>query len=784
MTISSQNTNSLIGKNVPRTEDREFITGSSKYIDDFAEQNTAHLAVVRSQYAHATISTIETTAAEQTSGVLNVFTAQDIEESGCTGEVPLVTSLHNPEESRAKITVDTDLPDFRQPFLAHDKTRYVGEPVAIVIATDRYTAHDAASRVDIDYERLPAVTDPPLSLEPDAPTIHEDRENNVAFEWEIGSPETSSAIFDQAEHTVSVQIDRQRVISNPMEPRGCIATYSSATDELSIQLPGQGPHSQQSYLAEAFGKQNEQIHVQSPAVGGSFGTKSRPHPAELLTTWSAMELNRPVKWKGTRTESHLASAHGRGHTATADMAFDAAGNIQGLRVDSKADVGAYVFGSAPVIHTKSLTSVLSGQYTIPDIYCSVTGTFTNTTPITAFRATSRPMGILLIERLMDEAARELGIDKAQLRRNNFIQPDQFPYETPIGYEYDSGDYEKTLDTALKHISYDERQADDEGSPDNKLIGTGIACSVDQISSSTDSARIRIHESGNVTAYCGTFDTGQGHRTTFAQVLTDELGIPLEKIQIIEGDSDDLAVGGGTGGSRSAITASESLRAVSNKLREKARTIAAYQLEATPEDLEYADGVFSVRGAPSRSIHMTEIAEHAYSPGDLPDKLEPGLEEITINQAPDSYSFATHAAVVEVDSETGEIEILDYIASEDCGPKINPAIVDGQVHGAVAQGIGQALFEEVKYDDTGTLLTSSFQDYAIPKSFHVPAITVETTETPSPNTIRGIKGIGESGTNASPAAITNAVIDAIGPITSTNSISPPFTPEKVWQYLNN
>ncbi len=784
MTISLENTESPIGQNVPRKEDREFITGSSKYTDDFSEQNTAHLAVVRSQYAHATITNIDTTAAEQTSGVLNVFTSSDITESTCEGEVPLVTSLYNPGKSHAPITIGTDLPEFRQPFLANNKTRYVGEPVAIVIANDRYTAHAAANSVDVDYDRLPSVTDPPTALGTDAPTIHRDRKNNIAFEWEIGSQEASNAIFDDAEHTVSVAFDRQRVISNPMEPRACYATYSSGANEISVRLPGQGPHSQQSYLAEAFGMSNEQIHVESPAVGGSFGTKSRPHPAELLTTWAAMELKRPIKWQGTRTESHLASAHGRGHTADADMALDDKGNILGLRVSSTADVGAYVFGSAPVIHTKSLTSVLSGQYTIPDIYCSVTGTFTNTTPITAFRATSRPMGILLVERLIDEAAQELGMDRTRLRRNNFIQPDQFPFETALGYEYDSGNYEKTLDKALNHISYDERQYPSGDSTADKLRGVGIACSVDQISSSTDSARIRIHQSGHVTAYCGTFDTGQGHRTTFAQLLTEELGIPMDNITIVEGNSDDLSVGGGTGGSRSAITASESIRRASTKLRDKAREIAAYELEVTPEDLEYSDGAFAVRGAPSRAIDITEIAELAYSPSDLPEEVEPGLEEIAITDAASSYSFATHAALVEIDPETGEIDIVEYIAVEDCGPQINPKVVEGQVHGAVAQGIGQALYEEVRYDDAGTLLTSSFQDYAIPKSIHIPAISVQTTETPSPSTIRGIKGIGESGTNASPAAITNAVYDAIGPVHPSESISPPFTPEKVWQHLNN
>lgn len=784
MTISSEETTSLIGQDIDRKEDPEFITGSGKYTDDYPESNAAHLAIVRSQYAHAEITDIDTSAAEQSTDVISVFTATDVEHSSCPGEVPLVTSLYNPDDAPVPINITTDLPDFRQPFLSGNKTRYVGEPLAVVIANSRYAAHDAANRVTIEYDRLPAVTDPPQSLKPDAPTIHADRENNIAFEWEIGSQNSIDEIFAEADHAVSVHFDRQRVISNPMEPRGCLARYASSSDELTIRIPGQGPHSQQSYLAEAFGKPPEQIHVQAPAVGGSFGTKSRPHPGELLTAWSAIELDRPIKWQATRSESHLASAHGRGHTASADMAFDTNGNILGLRVNSEADVGAYVFGSSPVIHTKSLTSVLSGQYTIPEIHCHVTGTFTNTTPITAFRATSRPMGILLVERLLDKAAHHLGIDKTQLRKQNFIQPTEFPYKTALGYEYDSGDYEKTLNKATSSVSYDEWKNKNATPSSDELIGVGFACSVDQISSSTDSARIRIHQSGKVTAYCGTFDTGQGHRTTYAQLLTDELGVPFEDINIVEGDSEDLAVGGGTGGSRSAISASQSIRTASNKIREKAKKIAAYHLEVTPEDLEFSNGTFSVSGVPTRTIDLAEVAELAYSPTDLPESLEPGLEEIAINQAASSYSFATHAAVVSVDPETGDIRILDYAAVEDCGPRINPKIVEGQVHGAVAQGIGQALYEEVEYDDTGTLLTASFQDYAIPKSFHVPPITVETTETPAPDTVRGIKGIGESGTNASPAAITNAVYDALEMDTSGEPLSPPFTPEKVWRYLDS
>lgn len=771
----------LIGRSIPRVEDPGFLTGRTRYTDDYDEPGTVYLALARSQRAHATITKISTEAAARTPGVREVFTADDIHATASLGEIPVPTALYTPSGTEAPTPIVRDLPEFQQPFLATGKTRYVGEPVAAVVAADRYAAHTAANQIGVEYERLPAVTDSVAALEPDAPVIHDERPNNVAFEWKLGNTPAAESAFDQAEHTVTVDIDRQRVISNPMEPRGCLAEYDPDTQTLTIRMATQGPHSLRDHLAEALGLSPDRIDLRPPAVGGSFGTKSRPHPGELLTAWAATEVGRPIKWQATRAESHLASAHGRGHAASADLALDANGRIRGLRVRSVADVGAYVFGSAPLIHTKSLASALSGQYRIPAITCHVTGAFTNTTPITAFRGTSRPMAILLIERAIETAANTLGQDPVAIRRRNLIPPSAFPYQTPLGFTYDTGDYEKTLDRALELLAYDEwRARQRSGNPDRRL-GIGLSCSVDQISSPADAARIRVDPSGMITTYCGTYDTGQGHFTTFAQLVADELEVPLADVNIVEGDTDTLDTGGGTGGSRSVITASATIAEAAAQVREEARRIAGHVLEAAPGDLEYRDGGVAVKGAPDRAVSLAELATAARDTTEAENAPGSGIEGTATVTAPETYSFATHAAVVEIDSDTGTPVLHEYVAVEDCGPLLNPQVVHGQIHGAIAQGLGQSFLEEVRYDETGTLQTASFQDYAIPKAFHLPDFTVDTTTTPAAETQRGVKGIGESGANATPAAITNAIYDALDHPTGS-PISPPFTPEKLWRYL--
>lgn len=770
-----------IGSPVKRREDPALITGDVRYTDDLSVPDQVYMAVLRSRYAHARVSAIDAAAALGSDDVLGVYTAADIKESDVPGTVPPPAALAAPDGPKSPISIVRPLPEPNRGLLADRVVRYVGEPLAVVLASDRYTANNAIDRIDVDYDRQPAVVDPVNALEHDTVSVHAARENNVAFEWTAGVKEAAASALKEAPCTVTVEFDVQRLVSSPIEPRAILARYHPESGKLTVHRPGQGPHTQRDYLSHALGLPPDKIRVKTPAVGGSFGMKGQPHPAEFLAGWCSMELGRPVKWQATRSEEFRSSAPGRGHSTRGELAVADDGRFLGLSVESTADVGAYVFGSTPLIHTKSFASALSAQYAIPAIHCHVTGVFTTTTPISAYRGTGRPCAIRVVERLVDRAAATLGIDPAEIRRRNLIPPGDFPYETPLGYTYDSGNYEPALDRVLELLGYAERRGEQISlRDDGRYLGIGLACSIDQISSPIDSARVEVHPSGDVSAYCGTLDSGQGHETTFAQLLAEELGIPADRIDVYEGDSADLERGGGTGGSRSAVNAGTVLVECGEHIVDKARRIAADELEAAQTDLEFNDGQFSVTGAPARAISIEDVARKANRPG-LPGDMERGLEATVTGAAPTTYSFATHGAVVEVQPDTGEVEILRYVAVEDCGPQINPTVVRGQIHGATTQGIGQALFEGVVYDESGTPLTGSFQDYALPKAVHIPDFAVDTTVTPSPDTVRGIKGIGESGTNVAPAAVANAVFDALSPL-GVSEVDLPLTAESVWRAI--
>lgn len=761
-----------IGDSINRYEDGRLLTGEAKYTADIAFSDEVYMAVVRSRYAHARIEAIETAEAEALDGVIGVYTAADVD----AGRIPVELPLPEPDGPDSSIRIEQELAGIERPLLAADKVRYVGDPVAVVLAEDRYVSNNAADLVDVKYERLPAVTSPSEAISAEA-TVYDSAADNVAFSWGNGNEDETAATFQDAPHTVEVELGHQRLIANAIEPRAAVADYDASSGRLEVWRPTQGVHKHKEVLARVLEMSEPDVRVHTPEVGGSFGNKSKAYPAECLVAWCARHLGRPVSWQATRSEMYLSGAHGRGHDTHARLAFDDDATLLGLDVTSYADVGGYLCGPVAMIQTAALSGGLSGQYSIPAIHCRVVGAFTNTAPVSSYRATSRPRSMLLLERLVEKAARRLDVDPIEVRRRNFIQPEEFPYSTPVENTYDSGDYERTLDRALRSVEYERQRARQRRlREDDRYIGIGVACLVDAAGGGPEHCRVDIAPSGTLTATCGTLDTGQGHRTTFAQVLVDELGIPFEDVVIEQGDSNTLSGGTGTFGSRSAVVMDHLLDTCAEALQKQGREIAARELEVAEADLGFDDGTYRVDGAPSRSIGIQEVA--ALAAGEGADR---GLTASAVELSPSTVPFGTHIAVVEVDAESGEVSLERYVAVDDCGTQINPAVVEGQIIGGTVQGIGQALFEGARYDDAGTLQTGSLQDYALPKAIDIPEIEHETTVTPSPRTPHGVKGIGESGPAAAPAAVLNAVVDALGPF-GIEDLQLPISDESVWRAI--
>jgi carbon-monoxide dehydrogenase large subunit len=779
----------ILGSAIERREDPALITGDAEYTDDIRLRDMAHMAVLRSQHAHARIEDVDTSEAEAMEGVLGVYTYEDLHREDTPGGGSFL------------LPVGWLLDSLRQvdhPILADDRVRYLGDAIAVVVARDRYRASDAVDAIDVDYDRLDAVTDPGEALATDAPGLHDDAEDNVAFDWEIGDAEATDAAFEEAAHTASLELENQLLIPNAMEPRAAVADYRPGTDELDVFMTSQNPHLHRLLLSGVIGHPEHKLRVKAPEVGGGFGSKIHHYADEALVAWVAKDLERPVKWTATRTETYKTDAQGRGHLTEAELAMDESGNVTGLRVDTTANLGAYLSTFAPSVPTYLYGTLLSGQYDVPAIHCSVTGAFTNVPPVDAYRGAGRPEASFVVERLVHLGAREMGIDPAAFRRRNFVPEDGFPYQTQVAVEYDSGDYEKTLDRALELIDYEgfrerQREAREEG----RYLGVGLSCYIEACGLAPselagelgaqaglwESSLVRFHPSGTVTAYCGTSGHGQGHATTYAQIVANELGIPYEDVEVVEGDTDEIPQGMGTYGSRSAAVGGSSLVKSARKLVEKAREIAAHQLEADPDDVEFADGEFAVAGAPDRSIGIEAVAEQSYLAHDIPDGMEPGLEATSFYD-PDNFvfPFGTHVAVVEVDPESGEIEFERYVAVDDVGNQINPKIVEGQIHGGIAQGVGQALYEGAEYDENGQLTTGSMQDYAVPKAEHLPEMETDSTVTESPVNPLGVKGVGEAGTIAAPQAVVNAVADALEPF-GVDHVDMPLTAERVWSSVD-
>lgn len=776
----------LQGVPIERREDPELLTGEAQFTDDLNPPGTVHMAVLRSRYAHARIESIDTSAAENLEGVLAVYTAEDVEASGSPGEIKPIWLL-------------PDLKKPSYPMLARRKARYQGQPVAVAVAETRYRAKDAVDAIDVTYERMEAAIGAQDATAEDAPTIHEEAPDNIAAEWAIGDEAAIDEAFQDADRTVSVELVNQRLLPTAMEPRATLANYRPSADELVIHMGTQCPHLHRRFMADMLAFPEQKMRVIAPNVGGGFGSKDSAHPDETLTAWCSVQLERPVKWQATRSEAYASTGHGRGQETAAEMAFDEDGSIRALRVETYGDLGGYVSTWGPLMPAHGYALMLPGQYDVGLVYCHVKEVFTNTTPTEPYRGAGRPEACYVIERLATLAAWELGMDPTEFRRENFISPNDFPHETSTGLVYDSGDYETTLDRALEMADYEalrDKQAAlrDEG----RYLGIGISCYnescgygpsaiIGQIGGQLglhENGVVRFHPSGKVTVYCGTSGHGQGHETTFAQIVGDELGVDYDDIEVIEGDTDKVPMGMGTYGSRSVSVGGSALVESAREVVEKARSIAAHHLEASEEDLEFEGGEFQVTGAPARSITIQDVAQQAYLAHNLPDGMSPGLEATNFYDPENLvFPFGTHIVVVEVDPDTGEIEVERYIAVDDCGNQINPKIVEGQVHGAIAQGLGQGLYEGAEYDDNGTLITGSMQDYAVPKAMHVPEFETDYTVTPSPHNPLGAKGIGEAGTIAAPPAVVNAVTDALQPL-GIDHIDMPLTAERVWRAVND
>ncbi len=778
----------VLGTSIRRREDPALITGRGRYTADLERPGMVHAVVVRSPHAHARLRGVDVTAAAAAPGVLAVYSGADVVASGVGGVVPTAWLL-------------PDLKTPPHPLLATEVVRHVGDGVAVVVAESVYAARDAAELVAVDYEPLPAVTDPRAATTEGAPQLYAEAPGNVAFDWQLGDAAAVEGAFAGAARTVELELRNNRLIPHAIEPRAALAEFDERRGALTLWMTSQNPHVHRLLLSLAsLGLPEHKIRVIAPEVGGGFGSKIHHYPDEALTAWCAMQLKRPVKWTATRSEANQTDAHGRDHRTRAALALDGDGRILGLRVRTHAAMGAYLSTFAPAVPTYLYGTLLSGQYDIPAIHVRVTGTFTNTAPVDAYRGAGRPEATFVVERLMDLAARETGLDPAELRRRNFVPPDAFPYQTQVALQYDSGNYEPALDRALEAVGYAELRAEQRRRREQggKLLGIGLSSYIEACGLAPsqvvgalgaqaglwESAKVRVHPTGTVTVYTGSSAHGQGHATTFAQIVADKLGIPVENVEVRHGDTDEVPFGMGTYGSRSAAVGGSAIAVSVDKVIAKGRRIAAHLLEAAENDVVFEEAKFFVRGAPAQSKAWGEVVLQAYLAHNLPDGVEAGLEETTFyNPANFTFPFGTHVAVVEVDPETGEVAIARYLAVDDCGNVINPMIVDGQLHGGIAQGLGQALWEEAVYDEGGQLLTGSLLDYALPRAHQLPSFELDRTVTPCPHNPLGVKGVGEAGAIASPAAMVNAVVDALAPH-GVRHLDMPLTPEKVWRAIHS
>ena len=767
-----------LGHSVKRHEDARLIQGAGNFIDDIELPGMLYMAIVRSPWAHAALNAIDTSEAEAVEGVVAVV----------TGELLAQYDL----AWMPTLSGDT------QAVLATDKVRFQGQEVAAVIATDPYIAADGATKVIVDYDPIDPIVNPQQGLEPDAPIIRtdlEDKTDNVAYEWEAGDKAATDAAFAQADRIISLDTHYPRSHPSPLETCGIVADVNLATGEATLYMTSQAPHAHRTVFALVAGLPEQDIRIISPDLGGGFGNKVPVYPGYVIATAASLVIGKPVKWIETRTENLISTGFARDYHMHGELAVTNDGQILALKVDMLSDQGAFFADAQPTKFRAGLFHVVTGSYDYPAAYVSTKGVYTNKAPGgVAYRCSFRVTeASFLIERLVQNAAYELGLDPAEMRRKNFIQPDQFPYESATGFVYDSGDYETAMDKAMDIIGYDElREEQKRLRKEGKLLGIGMASFTEVVGAGPskdydilglkmfDSAELRVHPTGKAILKLGVKSQGQGHETTFAQIVAEELGIPVTDIKVVEGDTDNTPYGLGTYGSRSTPVAGAATAVIARKLRDKAKLIAAHLLEASADDIEWDNPEFRVKGSPGSSVTIQDVAFAAYT--NFPEGLEAGLEGVDYYDPPNmTYPFGTYIVAVDVDPDTGEWKVRRMVAVDDCGVKINPMIVDGQIAGGLTEGFAMASMQWITFDEGGNCIGSNYMDYLIPTAWETPRFEMAETVTPSPHHPIGAKGVGESATVGSPAAYVNAVIDALQHLGVTN-IDMPVLPDRVWAAL--
>jgi aerobic carbon-monoxide dehydrogenase large subunit len=765
-----------IGQPVRRVEDQRFITGTGRYTDDIDLDGQAYIAVVRSPEAHARITSIEVEAAQAAAGVLAVITGAEYVKTGGNA-LPCGIPMENRDGSKGQNRL--------RPVLCTDRVRHVGDNVAFVVAETASQARDAAELVAVDYDSLPVVADTQRAAEPGQPLVHDDVPSNLSFDWEYGDRAAVDSAFAKAAHVTRLRVINNRLVANPIEPRAAIADYDSSAGTITLHTCTQGGWLLTDILAGALKIDASKVRILTPDVGGGFGMKAMFYPEYAMAAWASRLLGRPVKWTGERSETFLSDTMGRDHVTEAELALDADHKVLGMRVETTANLGAYSSLFGPFIPTNAALKVLPGVYDVKHLVYRVKGVLTNTTPVDAYRGAGRPESIYLMERLMDAAAREVGLDRAEFRRENFIPSSAMPFKTAAGEIYDSGDFARVMDTALEEADWGgfaRRQAD--AAARGLRRGIGMSYYIEStMGDPQEAAKITFEEDGTVSVAVGTQSNGQGHETAYMQLVNDRLGIPFEKIRIVQGDTAQLKWGGGTGGSRSLTAEGMAIRDASDLVIERGKMFASQEFEAAVADIDFerSDGTFRVKGT-DRAIGILELAANVR--GKAPDyRATPhGLDAEAMAKI-DAWTFPNgcHVAEVEIDPDTGATRIVNYVAVDDFGVVLNPMLVAGQVHGGVVQGLGQALMEHAVYDEGGQLLTGSFMDYAMPRADGVPAMHVSTVEVPCRNNPLGVKGCGEAGSVASPAAVINAIIDALADL-GVRHVDMPATPHRIWQAI--
>ncbi|MGF6159262.1 carbon-monoxide dehydrogenase large subunit [Ensifer sp. KUDG1] len=773
-----------IGARVARKEDKRFLTGKGRYTDDMSVPGMKYAVFVRSPHAHAKIVKIDASAAKGMPGVIGVLDGKQLLADGI-GNLICGWMIHSKDGSPMKMGAWRPL--------AHETVRYVGDAVAIVVADSVAEARDAAEAVVVEYQELAVVIDASKALEAGQPQLHPEAPNNLIFDWQIGDEAATDKALGAAAHVTEITIHNNRLSPNPMEPRAALGIYDAGDDHYTCYTTSQNPHVARLVMSAFYNVAPEnKLRVIAPDVGGGFGSKIYIYPEEIVCLWASKRTGVPVKWTSDRTEAFLTDAHGRDHVSKVKMAFDANNRIIGLKVDTVANLGAYMSLFSSAVPTYLYATLLSGQYDIPAIHANVRTVYTNTAPVDAYRGAGRPEATYLLERTMETAARELGVSPAELRRVNFIR--SFPHQTPVIMNYDAGDYDASLEAAMKAADWNgfaARKEEAAGRGMNRGIGMscyieacGIAPSaaVGSLGAGVglwESAEVRVNAVGTIEVLTGSHSHGQGHETTFAQLVADRFGVPLDSVNIVHGDTDKVQMGMGTYGSRSGAVGMSAVVKALDKVEAKAKKIAAHLMEADESDIVIENGELKVAGT-DKAVPWFQMALAAYTAHNLPAGMEPGLKEGAFYD-PANFTFPAGCYIceVEVDPETGRTKIVQFVAADDFGNIINPMIVEGQVHGGLAQGIGQALLEGVHYDASGQLLTASYMDYAMPRADDLPSFQVSTSNTPCPNNPLGIKGCGEAGAIGSPPALINAITDAIG----NNALTMPATPHKVWAAAN-